>query len=232
MGGMVWQPGQSGNPRGSKSAGASMVEWRNRMAHWDEARLRAALADKCLPIAKRLAARDLITALREAVDAMGRLDPEPGKIRTRIEERALGKPSQSIDIAGQLSVTRSPDEVRASVIDMLRRLMTQDAGLRLAIMAAMAQSSNTSLLNDSDNGNSDRTIVQSIECNPIAESHRRIESNANGVAPPQAAADRPADPDPRSGSRESAVQGACDLLTTALQSLPKSPGDEPNGKGQ
>ena len=97
-----WRPGQSGNPRGRPKAGAAMVEWRNQMATWARPRLERVIADPKAAPPKKAAAAEWLTAMDYGrVDAHGRLDPEPGKARQRIEDRDMGKPMQSLDMLHQ-----------------------------------------------------------------------------------------------------------------------------------
>jgi hypothetical protein len=201
-----------------------MVEWRNRMAHWPEARLRGALGDKSLPIAKRLAARDLLAALRESVDNLGRMDPEPGRIRTRIEERSLGRPMQSVEMTGQLSAPRAPNEMREHVVQMIARLVQQDSGLRLAIAAALGRI-------DSGSAIGNRIIVHSGVDAAQSQSDSELPRDQGDVHPPQGRRPPPGDPLQSSPPRESDLDRACKALTAALQSAPGSSGDPTNGEG-
>ena len=57
-----WKPGQSGNPGGSRTAGAWIKEWYNAMASWDEKKLRAVLKDTSAPVAKVTAAQEWLRA--------------------------------------------------------------------------------------------------------------------------------------------------------------------------
>lgn len=61
-----WQPGQSGNPAGRKTAGASIREWYNSMHGWSEDDLKRCMNDKKEGYSKRKVA--------EAILNMGAVD--------------------------------------------------------------------------------------------------------------------------------------------------------------
>jgi hypothetical protein len=133
-----WRAGQSGNPRGKPKGGASMVEWRNTMATWSRDRLLKVVDPKSkAPPPKQAAAAEWLTAMEHGrLDAHGRLDPEPGKARQRIEERDMGKPMQQMDIlTQQLQAPRPPGEVLPQLVPMLVRALT-DPMVQRALAAA------------------------------------------------------------------------------------------------
>lgn len=79
-----FEPGQSGNPGGSRSAGAWVQEWINCMATMTPAELNAILSEEDQPVARRIAAQRLLGAAEA-----GRLGREESEF---ICHQTLGKP--------------------------------------------------------------------------------------------------------------------------------------------
>lgn len=83
-----WKPGQSGNPAGRKSAGASIKEWINVLSEKTAEEVRDVLTDPLAPTAKVMAARMVLSATVEDVrDAT-----------VKVIEYTDGKPQQAVDI--------------------------------------------------------------------------------------------------------------------------------------
>jgi hypothetical protein len=97
-----WQPGQSGNPAGRKSAGAYLSEWLNSMAEWSEDQLLKVLEDKDAPAAKRAAARVWKDAMSTRCNKVG--TPIAGDELDRICDRTVGAPANSVQVGPQMQV--------------------------------------------------------------------------------------------------------------------------------
>lgn len=102
-----WKPGQSGNPNGVGTAGSRIKTWINAMAAMPRAELLKVIEDEGAPTAKVIAARRLISAVRE--DAIYKVtktgdavrvgdSPGPGIDFARIVEHTDGKAKQSMDV--------------------------------------------------------------------------------------------------------------------------------------
>jgi len=64
-----FKPGQSGNPGGSRSAGAYLTEWLNALVLATEADLRRIVQDRRAPVLKRSAAERILHALMPPLSA-------------------------------------------------------------------------------------------------------------------------------------------------------------------
>jgi len=93
-----FKPGQVGNPRGSRRAGEYVREALNHLAEKTEAQLRGIADDPDAPVARRIAARQWLEALREAIHA------NPGAALDRIMDRTVGKPRQYVGTSGDLRI--------------------------------------------------------------------------------------------------------------------------------
>ena len=116
-----WKPGQSGNPAGRARGGAYISEWLNTLLIVDEhgtpnytqADLKESVEDENAAPAKVIAARRVLSAMRDGKLPRGGADPEPGRDFDRIADRIEGKPTQHI-IAEQ-PPQRTPEEIMASI---------------------------------------------------------------------------------------------------------------------
>jgi hypothetical protein len=145
-----WQPGQSGNPAGRKTSGATQTEWRNAISekHPTEDDLLAIIRDRRAPLQKRAAAEELLhtlmprlsdyeplidgsktlkdleaagvdTAVVKKVKARSEMDKDgnvvavtreielhnlAGECLDRIADRTEGKPTQAINLGGNLGM--------------------------------------------------------------------------------------------------------------------------------
>ena len=91
-------PGQSGNPGGSRSAGAHISEWINNLCELSEPELEAIANDRDEPVNRRIAARRLLGACEE-----GRSGREETAF---VCDRTTGKPRQTVEVARDTSTQR------------------------------------------------------------------------------------------------------------------------------
>lgn len=106
-----WMPGESGNPKGRPTFGASVREWANLLAVEDKATLLAIIADDTASNAKVAAAQQVLKA-REG----------DGQAFDRLADRTEGRPQQAVTI--QAMPLRSPDEEAAALLAEMRRGLT------------------------------------------------------------------------------------------------------------
>ncbi len=112
-----WQPGQSGNPAGRARGGAYISEWLNTLLIVDEhgtpnftqADLKEIVADDNAAPAKVIAARRILSAMKDGKLPRGGADPEPGRDFDRIADRIEGKPAQHIMV--EAPPQRTPEEI-------------------------------------------------------------------------------------------------------------------------
>lgn len=91
----TWQPGQSGNPSGAKTAGTSYKEYLNALAGKDKAYIAVIAKDKHAPAVQRMAAKTLLRGLR---DGYCKAVPLAANDLDRISDRTDGKPHQSLHV--------------------------------------------------------------------------------------------------------------------------------------
>ncbi len=116
-----WRPGQSGNPAGRARGGAYISEWLNTLLIVDEhgtpnysqADLKEIVADDNAAPAKVIAARRILSAMKDGKLPRGGADPEPGRDFDRIADRIEGKPTQHI--IAEAPPCRTPDEILAEI---------------------------------------------------------------------------------------------------------------------
>jgi hypothetical protein len=85
-----WQPGTSGNPGGSRSAGAWIGEWMNVLCGEPSHALLAVIKNDDEPVAKQIAARRLLG---------GRSEGRDGREETALVcDRTAGRPTQSVQL--------------------------------------------------------------------------------------------------------------------------------------
>lgn len=114
-----FKKGQSGNPGGSRSAGAYVREWINVMRKWPKDRLERVLESDKAPAAKKAAARVWLHAITTATTDKG--TPIAGPELDRICDRTEGKPKQSIDVNSNSTITVTEGASRAaSLIDAIQ----------------------------------------------------------------------------------------------------------------
>ncbi len=117
----LWRPGQSGNPAGRARGSVYISECLNALLivdgdgrpRYTKADLeRIVTVDDAAP-AMVIAARRILSAMRDGKLPRGGADPEPGRDFDRIADRIEGKPTQHI-IAEQ-PPQRTPEEIMASI---------------------------------------------------------------------------------------------------------------------
>jgi hypothetical protein len=147
-----FRPGESGNPAGRPSAGASVKEHLNVMAAWTEPDIRAAARSKDSPWAKRAAAERLLRAI-EATD-LADFD-EAMKGATLSELRAKGIDTAAVKkLRTRETVLKSGEVVKESEIELhdrsgqdfdrvmdrtLGRPLAEDIEIRLQALEAKQQ---------------------------------------------------------------------------------------------
>lgn len=89
-------PGQSGNPAGRPTAGASVREHLNRMAEMSIEDIQAEFASSKTSAAAKIAARTWLDAMSPDRNSSG--SPIAGGEFDRICDRTLGKPVQAMDM--------------------------------------------------------------------------------------------------------------------------------------
>jgi len=93
-----FKPGQSGNPGGSRNAGAYVSEMFNALCDKTLSEIRHIVSDSKAPISHRVAAKQWLETMS---------DPDkvnPGAALDRIFDRTSGKPTQVIETTGDLKV--------------------------------------------------------------------------------------------------------------------------------
>ena len=108
-----WKPGQSGNPGGRARGGAYISECLNALliVDWDgrpkctKADLERIVADNDAAPAMVIAARRILSAMRDGKLPRGGADPEPGRDFDRIADRIEGKPAQAIHVVSEEATT-------------------------------------------------------------------------------------------------------------------------------
>jgi hypothetical protein len=112
-----FQPGQSGNPAGRQTAGATVKEHWNRMAGWTMPQLEVVLNDPATTVAERAAAKQWIAAMLD------------GQELDRIINHTDGRPKQGVELSGQLETINS---VRPALDKLMANPETRDALLTIA----------------------------------------------------------------------------------------------------
>ena len=108
-----WQPGQSGNPAGRARGGAYISEWLNALLivdgdgrpRYTKADLERIVADDDAAPAMVIAARRILSAMRDGKLPRGGADPEPGRDFDRIADRIEGKPPQAVHLTSEEQTT-------------------------------------------------------------------------------------------------------------------------------
>ncbi len=119
-----WQPGQSGNPAGRARSGAYISECLNALLIMDrdgrpkhtKADLERIVADDDAAPAMVIAARRILSAMRDGKLPRGGADPEPGRDFDRIADRIEGKPTQRI--IAEAPPCRTPEEILAAIREL------------------------------------------------------------------------------------------------------------------
>lgn len=122
-----WKKGQSGNPEGRKTAGATMREWTNALALRPVDELRAVMEDDSAPVAKKAAAKELLGALRK--DRLGHdryiaaIEQTDGRAVTRSQVQTIGESpdvlaARLLEALGRLAVARRPEPDAPPMIDV------------------------------------------------------------------------------------------------------------------
>ncbi|MCH8153447.1 MAG: hypothetical protein IH830_13870 [Planctomycetes bacterium] len=108
-----WKPGQSGNPAGRARGGAYISEWLNALLivdgdgrpRYTKADLERIVADDDAAPAMVIAARRILSAMRDGKLPRGGADPEPGRDFDRIADRIEGKPPQAVHLTSEEQTT-------------------------------------------------------------------------------------------------------------------------------
>ncbi len=116
-----WRPGQSGNPAGRARGSVYISECLNALLIVDgdgrprhtKADLERIVADDDAAPAMVIAARRILSAMRDGKLPRGGADPEPGRDFDRIADRIEGKPTQHI--IAEAPPCRTPDEIMAEI---------------------------------------------------------------------------------------------------------------------
>ena len=116
-----WQPGQSGNPAGRARGGAYISECLNALLIVDEdgrprhtkSDLERIVTDDDAAPAMVIAARRILSAMKDGKLPRGGADPEPGRDFDRIADRTEGKPT--VTIKHEAPPQRTPDEIMAQI---------------------------------------------------------------------------------------------------------------------
>lgn len=125
-----WPKGVSGNPGGSRSAGAHYREWLNAMNDWPKADLEAVANNEKAGAVQRQAA---LTHLRALSVGFYHATPLAGNDLDRIADRTEGKPIARVEVA---RVDIDPDEARSQLAAMLEAV----PGLAAAVAAMLPAS--------------------------------------------------------------------------------------------
>ena len=91
----TWRPGQSGNPSGTKTAGASYKEHINALAGKERTHIASVARDQHAPAVQRMAAKTLLRALR---DGYCKAVPMAANDLDRMADRTDGKPVQAVHV--------------------------------------------------------------------------------------------------------------------------------------
>jgi hypothetical protein len=110
------KPGQSGNPAGRKTAGATVKEHWNRMAGWSQQQLENVFGDATATVAERAAAKQWLA---------GMLD---GQELDRIINHTDGRPKQGVELSGDVGVY----DVRPALSELMNQEDTREALLKVA----------------------------------------------------------------------------------------------------
>ncbi len=133
-----WQPGQSGNPAGRARGGAYISEWLNTLLIVDEhgtpnytqADLKEIVEDDNAAPAKVIAARRILSAMKDGKLPRGGADPEPGRDFDRIADRIEGKPPQAVHVTSEESTTIRVvllDRTASPTHQMVQEIMGREA---------------------------------------------------------------------------------------------------------
>ncbi|MEE9211410.1 MAG: hypothetical protein V3U29_02030 [Phycisphaeraceae bacterium] len=125
-----WQPGQSGNPAGRARGGAYISEWLNALLivdgdgrpRYTKADLERIVTDDNAAPAMVIAARRILSAMRDGKLPRGGADPEPGRDFDRIADRIEGKPTITIR-------QEEPQRLPAEIMDEYVALLDQHPDL-------------------------------------------------------------------------------------------------------
>ncbi len=118
-----WKPGQSGNPKGRPAIGASVLDWINAFGNYSLKEVRAVSADKAAPTAKIMAARQVLAACSERLNASG--NRTAGPEIDRILDRTVGKAMQRAELltldAGSFDFALLPPEDLMQLVAIMDR---------------------------------------------------------------------------------------------------------------
>jgi len=142
-----FEPGQSGNPAGRRTAGATVTEELHRLMHvradgpaFTLAEIKVIAEDPGQGVATVVAARQILAACQDgerfSVDRLGiarktGTDPEPGRAADRIMDRTEGKPIARLAVAN----VRDPAEIQ----DELAALLQAEPGLARQLVQLMPE---------------------------------------------------------------------------------------------
>ena len=133
-----WRPGQSGNPTGRARGGAYISEWLNTLLIVDEhgtpnytqADLKEIVEDDNAAPAKIIAARRILSAMKDGKLPRGGADPEPGRDFDRIADRIEGRPTQAVHMTSDEQTTIRVvllDRTESPTHKMVQEIMGREA---------------------------------------------------------------------------------------------------------
>ena len=135
-----WQPGQSGNPAGRECGSVYISECLNALLivrdagtpKYPKADIERIAEDSQSAPAMVIAARRILSAMKDGKLPRGGSDPEPGRDFERIADRLEGKPAQHVNVTQQ---PPSLDSLEAE----LRAMVAQDPTLSARMRAMLAE---------------------------------------------------------------------------------------------
>ncbi len=133
-----WKPGQSGNPAGRARGSVYISECLNALLivdgddrpRYTKADLERIVADDDAAPAMVIAARRILSAMRDGKLPRGGADPEPGRDFDRIADRIEGKPPQAVHVTSEESTTIRVvllDRTASPTHQMVQEIMGREA---------------------------------------------------------------------------------------------------------
>ena len=133
-----WQPGQSGNPAGrargsvyiSECLNALLIVGHDGTPKYTKADIERIAEDLQSAPAMVIAARRVLSAMRDGKLPRGGADPEPGRDFDRIADRIEGKPAQAVHVTSEESTTIRVvllDRTESPTHKMVEEIMAREA---------------------------------------------------------------------------------------------------------